>query len=560
MNLKHYLVPLLEKHALDPLLLEVPQDHTMGDLAFPCFTLAKQFKKSPIQIATDLAAQMEATHPVQKILATGPYLNFFFNASWIAEQVIEQIIKEWVNYGRGNEASERILLESPGPNTNKPLHLGHVRNMLLGNALGNILQFVWHEVITVDIKNDRGIHICKSMLAYQLFGNNELPTKKSDHYVWDRYVRFAQEVEKNPELLEQAQTMLQQREDDDESVRKLWNTMRDWVLEWIAPTYARYWTTIEKSYFESNFYKQWKQVVVDGLKSDLFTTKENGNIIYEDETMGEKVVLRSNGTSIYITQDLALGQIRYEDYTMDRMIYVVGNEQEHHFKFLFSIFNALKLPFAQKCHHLSYGMIELPDGKMKSREWNVIDADTLANEMHELCKSMLTERYPELDANELERRAEIIAMGAIKYLIIKYDATKNFVFDKEQSLRFDWETGPYLQYTYARCSALLAKWKTLEGSKIDRSLLTSEKAKQVLLQLGNFQATVSKAAESYQPYLVARYLLDLSQLFNSFYQSERVFNEENLIGTNTRLMLIRAVQQVMGNGLGLLGIGTLDEM
>lgn len=560
MNLKKHLAPILAIYQLDPALLEVPQDRTMGDLAMPCFTLAKQFKKSPIVIATEMAAQIQPTWPLEQVQATWPYLNFFFDTTWLAQQTISEIQASADAYGTWASTGERILVESPGPNTNKPLHLGHVRNMLLGNALKTVLQYAGHKVVSVDIINDRGVHICKSMLAYKKFGNGEQPSKKPDHYVWDRYVRYDQELKQNPKLSEEIQTMLQKREEWDTQVRELWNTMRTRALDGMAETYKRFGTHIDKAYYESDHYLKWKAIVQEGLDTGIFSQGANGNIMYHHETLWDKVMLRSDGTSIYITQDIALGKLRYEDFSMDRMIYVVGNEQEHHFKFLFEIFKTLGYSFADKCHHLSYGMVELPDGKMKSREWTVVDADTMVEEMISLSQTVLKERYPLLDQKELDRRSEVIAMGAIKYFILKYDANKNFVFDKNTSLRFDGETGPYLQYTYARCSWLSRKGQQIDSAPTDRSILSSQKAKLLLLHLGEFPATVQQSAEKYQPYLIARYLLDLAQLFNSFYQSERVVDEENLIGTATRLVLVWAVQQVMGNGLKLLGIETLEEM
>lgn len=297
------------------------------------------------------------------------------------------------------------------------------------------------------------------MLAYQLFGDGAQPDKKSDHFVGDRYVRYSQELEKDPTLEEKIQVMLQQREAGDAEVRALWQTMRDRALDGMRQTYTRFGTHIDKAYYESDHYEKGKTLVEKKFEEGLFTQDAKGNIVYDfgEDSFGSKVLLRSDGTAIYITQDLALAELRYEDFQMDRMIYVVGNEQEHHFQVLFALLTLLGHSFAEKCYHLSYGMVSLPDGKMKSREGNVVDADTMADEMHTKAKELLQQRYPELSEQELRDRAEQIALAAIKFFILKYDAKKDFVFDRELSLRFDGESGPYVQYTYARAWSLLEK-------------------------------------------------------------------------------------------------------
>lgn len=538
----------------------------MGDAALPCFQFAKQFRKAPQQIAQNLATQLTekllTDGVIERVVATWPYINFFVKTAALAEQVLSEIKEEGEFYGIGEKRDEVVLIESPGPNTNKPLHLGHVRNMLLWNALGNILSFSGYDVHAINIYNDRGVHICKSMLAYKLFGNNENPDIKSDHYVGKRYVRYAKEAKENPELEQQAQTMLEQREAWDKDTVDLRSLMRDRCINGQAETFKMFWTDIEKDYFESDHYIKWAAIVKEWVDSGLFTTKENWSIIYTDEKLWEKVVLRSNGTSVYITQDIALWKLRYDDWSMDRMIYVVGNEQEDHFKFLFSIFKALDLPFADKCHHLSYGMVALPDGKMKSREWTVIDADDIVTETHEQSYTMLKERYPELGEEELNRRASIIWMWAIKFFFIKYDAVKDFIYDKNTSLRFDGETGPYIQYTYARCCSILKKAAdtSLSTKNVDYALLTQPEEKLLLVHLNEFADTIQESGERYQPYLVARHALETAHLFNSFYQKHMVVNGENKALSSARCALVEATQTVIKTWLQLLWIDVLEEM
>lgn len=568
MNIKEHIIPLLEKStiSIDSTLLETPQDRAMGDVALPCFQFAKELRKSPQQIAQDLSDEL-STHLdeesiIEKVIATWPYVNFFVKTASLANDVLQKIKEEGEYYGMGEKTNECILIESPGPNTNKPLHLWHVRNMLLGNALWNILSFAGHDVHAIDIVNDRWVHICKSMLTYQRFGNNEQPDIKPDHYVGKRYVRFATEVKKDESLNDDAQKMLQQRESWDKDIIELRDLMRQRCIQWQHETYNRFGTSIEKAYYESDHYLKWKTIVEEWAETWLFSKNEKWHLIYTDDVLWDKIVLRSDGTSIYITQDIALWKLRYEDRSMDRMIYVVWNEQENHFQFLFSIFKTLKLPFADKCYHLSYWMVALPDGKMKSREWTVVDADDIANETHQQSYEMLQKRYPDLSEKELQRRAEIIAMGAIKFFFLKYDAIKNFVYDKNSSLRFDGETWPYIQYTYARCCGTLAKAeKTIDLSNtVEYWFFTSQEERSLLLHLNEFPLIISDSAKHYQPYLVARYVLDLAHLFNSFYQKHTIVDSGNKELSIARCALVQSTQTVLKTGLWLLGIEVLKEM
>jgi len=543
--------------------LETPQDRSMWDAALPCFQLAKIFKNAPQMIATDLAKQLNESVKewwvIARVEAAGPYVNFFVNPAAIAADIIGDVQTQGNEYWKGTPRDERIIIESPGPNTNKPLHLGHVRNMLLGNSLWSLLKFAGFDVHTVDIVNDRWVHICKSMLAYKLFADWKQPDKKGDHFVGDWYVRFSTEAKEDETLEQQAQEMLQQREAWDEEVVGLWREMCDWCLKGMYETYARYWTHIEKVYYESDHYLKGKAIVEAGLESGLFVKNAKWNVVYTDHDLGDKTVLRSDGTAIYITQDLALAQLRYDDWNMDRMIYVVGNEQADHFRFLFSILKTMKLPFAEKCHHLSYGYVSLPDGRMKSREGNVVDADNLIEDMHMQSYDILKERYPDLADTELHTRAEKIAMAAVKFFVLKYDATKDFVFDRENSLRFDGETGPYIQYTYARCSSILAKaWWVKDAA--DYTLLITDQERLLLLHINSFGDVVQHASDRYQPYMIARYALDLAQLFNTYYQHHTINDADNQALSHARLWLVASIQQLLNNALTIVGIELLDQM
>lgn len=555
-------------------LLESPKDPSHGDVAFPCFTLAKELSKSPVQIAQDIASSIISDDIIQSAVATGPYINFTIQPTYLAQAIIPTVLTQKDNYGRGEDKKQTIVIESPSPNTNKPLHLWHVRNMLLGNALDLIASFAGYKSVKVEVVNDRGIHICKSMLAYQLFGNNTEPDKKSDHYVGDRYVRFAQEAEKDPSLNEQAQAMLRAWEDCDAEVRALWQKMNTRATDGFKTTYATYGTRIDKAYHESDIYLDGKSIIQDALDKGIFVHDPKGNITFpvpqKDGEISYFVVLRADGTAVYATQDLALVAKRAADYAMDRMVYIVGNEQEQYFSTLFQVIKALGYEFADQCHHLSYGMIALPDGKMKSRTGNVIDADDLAEDMHTQAATLLQERYPDLPSQDISTKAETIAMAAIKFFMLKYDVAKDFVFDPAQSLSFDGETGPYMLYTYARCAQIIAKavangqWSMINGQwnnkyNFDPALLTEESERKLLLHIANFADTVQKAAEDYKPNMVARYILDLTQLFNRYYQQTQIVVDDPALQA-ARVALVASVQQVLGNALALLGIDVVERM
>lgn len=515
-------------------------------------------------IATDL---FEAKLPfdisiIYKIQFIGAYLNFFVNPQTLATELIPIIATQKERFGAGENKRQRLMIESPGPNTNKPLHLGHVRNMLLGNALEEIARFAWYDVVRVDIINDRGVHICKSMLAYQMFGNNAEPDKKGDHFVGDWYVLFDKKNKEDPSMEDKAQEMLRAWEDGDPEVRSLWKKMNDRAITGMQETYARYWVTIDKAYAESDHYLKWKDVVQKWLEQGIFVRDEKWNIVFIDETQDiKKVVLRADGTSIYITQDIVLAELRYDDYKMDKMVYVVANEQIDHFKALFAIFKKLGYHFAEQCFHLAYGYISLPSGRMKSREWTVIDADDVADSMHADAVALIQQRYPELAPLAAHTRAEQIAMGAIKFFMLKYDVFKDFVFDIEESLSFEGETWPYLQYTHARCCSVLQK-ADLDldiRSDVDFALLQADEERLLLLHLYWFAQCVAHAAEKYTPDNVARYALTLAQLFNNYYQKHQFLVDDQAL-QDVRLSLVASVRQTMENALRLLGISAPQQM
>ncbi len=541
--------------------LETPKDTSLGDYAFAAFVLAKKQGKSPVLIAADLAKECSLVNVEAK--AVGPYLNFIVSDAQGQTTILKKILSGTILEKIAKPSV--VLIESPGPNTNKPLHLGHLRNMLLGISLTNALRAIGKKVHTVNVNNDRGIHICKSMLAYQLYGKGKTPQsegRKSDHFVGDYYVKFAQEAatseEKKEELEAAAQELLAKWESGDKETLALWKQMNEWCFAGFQETYNKLGLVIEKEYYESETYLGGRDIILQGVKDNLFYKNEKGaiEVDFEKQKLGKKILLRSDGTSVYITQDINMARLRSEDFTFDEMIYIVGNEQEYHFQVLFEVFKKLKWPFANNCQHFSYGMIELPDGKMKSREGNVVDTDDLIEKVSELAYTAVKERYVELDEKEARIRAEHIATGAIRFFFLKFDPLKNFVFDPNASLSFEGETGPYVQYTHARIASMLRKNDA--GDATFTQLNTAED-KQLIKTLDEFQSIVEKMATDLKPSALCNYLIKLAQGFNSYYAKHKIIQEDKKTQAD-RIALIQAVAHVLKVGLELLGIVAMERM
>jgi arginyl-tRNA synthetase len=536
-------------------LIEIPPDSKLGDYAFPCFKFSSKLKKKPNEIAEELSNTLKVNF-VDRLEVKGPYLNFFLKPEALVENVLTEVFSKKEKYGSSKEGKEKIMIEFPAPNTNKPLHLGHLRNMFLGQSMTNIFSFLGHKVFPVNLNNDRGVHICKSMWAYQKFGEGKEPDKKSDHFVGDFYVKYNQEANEQSE--KEIQEMLQKWEDGDKEVRSLWEKMNKWAFDGFDETYKRLGVNFAKMYYESEFYDKGKDIVLEGLKKKLFYKNEDGavEIDLEKDGLGKKILLRSDGTSVYMTQDLYLAKKKFDDFGIDRSIYVVGSEQKYHFNVLFKLLKVLGMPYADKCYHLSYGMVRLPDGKIKSREGTIVDADDLLDKVEDLAKKEIEKRH-KLNAKEVKERAEKIGIGAFRFFLLKYDSFKDMVYDPKESLSFEGETGPYVQYAHARCCSVLKKSEFDE--KIDYGLLKNKEELEVIKILGTFGDVVKTAADNYKPSAIARYLLDLASAFNGFYNNCQIISKDGKL-SNARLALVEAVKTVLASGLGLLEIKSPVEM
>lgn len=536
-------------------LIEIPPNDQMGDFAFPCFSLSRILRKNPVAIANELSSSISLPSEIEKVTAVSGYLNFFVNKSFLAQNVLSSAQSS--SFGSQIRGC-RIVIEFSSPNSNKPLHLGHLRNMSIGDSVSRILQFCGNQVNKTSINNDRGVHICKSMLAYDAFGNGITPEqagKKSDHFVGDYYVLFSKKASEDESWNDKAQQLLRKWEDGDPHTVELWKKMNSWAFDGFQKTYKLFGISFQKEYFESQIYTSGKEIVKEGLDKGIFSKRSDGAVIVDlqSEKLGEKVLLRPDGTSVYIVQDLYLAVLKNKEFNYDQSIYVVGNEQEYHFKVLIAIFHKLGYPIADKMKHLSYGMVELPEGKMKSREGTVVDADDLIKETQELAVQELKNRYA-LTAEEMNDRSLKIALSAIKYQLLKIDITKNMLFDPKKAISFEGDTGPYLLYSYARAASILRKSCLNDNPHIPE---LNEYEIKLIKKINMFPNAVSAAADRLSPSFIANYAFELAQIFNEFYHACQV------IGSDTqsfRLHLVKSFKTVLKSCLWLLGIDEIEEM
>ncbi len=543
--------------------LEVPHQEEFGDLSFPCFNLAKKQKRNPVEIANELSSKIKLSKnsPIEKIEVKGPYVNFFYNYSKLSQKLLKEILLKGEKYGRSS-SKEKIMIEYSSPNTNKPLHVGHLRNDSLGMSVSNILEFLGNKVIRTAIINDRGVHICKSMIAYQKWGGSKTPKNaniKPDHFVGDFYVMFEKKLKEDPALEDEIHVMLKKWEDNDKKIRVLWKKMNDWVLTGMKETYKTFGSEFDFWTYESEIYDKAKPIIDEGIKEGLFFNNERGDLAAKLEPdLPDKVVLRADGTSVYITQDMALAKFRFQKYKIDKMIYVVASEQNLHFNQLFKILELLGYDWYKKCHHLSYGLVNLRKGRRKTREGTVVDDDELIKEEANLAKGEIMKREKKINQKELDERALKIGLAAIKYYLLKIEPTKDVLFDPNKAISFEGDTGPYIQYAYTRCVNILKKAKTYQKNVSNLQLVTEEK--NLVKTLSKFTNVVKQASIELKPNHICNYAYELATKFSNFYEKCPVIKADNKKLRNFRLSLTTATKIILGNCLGLMGIETLDKM
>ena len=556
-----------------------------GNLTLVVFPFLKISKKNPEQTAQEIG-QYLADHceAVAGFNVVKGFLNLVIApAAWLA---LLNDINANEHYGerQANENSPLVMIEYSSPNTNKPLHLGHVRNNLLGWSLAQIMQANGNRVVKTNIVNDRGIHICKSMLAWLKYGNGETPEtsgKKGDHLIGDYYVAFdkhyreevkqlvesgmdEEQAKQEAPLIKEAHEMLVKWENNDPEVRALWQKMNNWVYAGFDETYKKMGVSFDKIYYESQTYLKGKAKVEEGLAKGLFE-RHADNSVWADltnEGLAQKLLLRSDGTSVYMTQDIGTAEMRFQDYPIDKMIYVVGNEQNYHFQVLSILLDRLGFKWGKELVHFSYGMVELPNGKMKSREGTVVDADDLMALMVSDAKKTSEElgKFDDMSEDERNEIARIVGMGALKYFILKVDARKNMLFNPEESIDFNGNTGPFIQYTYARIRSILRKAGEQGASEAPLTAVLSDKETELIQKMSEYGAAVEQAGKDYSPSGIANYCYELTKVFNQFYHDYSILNEADEQKKLVRLVIARNVAKVIRNGMALLGIEVPERM
>lgn len=554
-----------------------------GDLTVVVFPLLKISRKAPDATATEIGEWIgKNIDAVERFNVVKGFLNITVSpAFWLG--LLHEIAAD-PDFGirKADDSSDLVMVEYSSPNTNKPLHLGHVRNNLLGYSLSQILKANGHKVVKTNIVNDRGIHICKSMLAWKKWGENATPEsagKKGDHLIGDFYVAFdkhykaelkeimerenisEEEAEKKSALMTEAREMLRKWEAGDEEVRGLWKMMNGWVYAGFDETYRRLGVDFDKIYYESDTYLEGKDLVLGGIEKGIMYRKDDGSV-WADLTgdgLDHKLLLRADGTSVYMTQDIGTAKLRYQDFPIDKMIYVVGNEQNYHFQVLSLLLDKLGFKWGKDLTHFSYGMVELPEGKMKSREGTVVDADDLIDTMVASAAEMGAQRFAEMPAEESAEISRMVGLGALKYFLLKVDPRKNMLFNPKESIDFNGNTGPFIQYTYARIRSVIRKAEGFDPAVTPQSEPNAKES--VLIQkVADFPSVVAEAGRNYSPALIANYAYDLAKEYNQFYHDYSILREENEQKRNLRLLLSMTVGRTLKSAMSLLGIEMPERM
>lgn len=569
--------------ASDSIVIQETRKEFEGQVTAVTFPFTRFSKKTPEQTGTELGEYLKANvKEVENFNVIKGFLNLSIADFYWVDELLTTIHSS--SFGQFPPNGQKVMVEYSSPNTNKPLHLGHVRNNLLGYSVAEILSANGYEVTKVNLVNDRGIHICKSMLAWQLFGNGETPESsqlKGDHLVGKYYVIFDKEykkqiealidightedeAKKNAPIIKEAQEMLLKWEAGDKEVIKLWSMMNGWVYSGFEVTYKMLGVDFKKYYYESDTYLLGKDTIQEGLEKGVFFKKDDGSVWIDlsEDGLDQKLVLRADGTSVYITQDLGTAQLKYDDFKMDKSIYVVGNEQDYHFKVLFLILQKLGKTWAQGLFHLSYGMVDLPSGKMKSREGTVVDADELMEDM------IITARERTEDLGKVEGFTEkekkdlynMIGLGALKFFLLKVEPKKRLLFDPNESIDFQGHTGPFIQYTHARIRSVMAKAEYKNKISVNYSTILTALEKDLIVNLAKYPDVIAASAKEYSPAHIANYVFELAKLFNKFYHEESILKAEDPDVRNFRLDLAAATASTINKGMKLLGIQVPDRM
>ncbi len=582
----------MEAGLLEKLVVQNAPNPEMGDLGCPMFIFAKAARMAPPQIAAGVAEKITDSS-LGKVFAVGPYVNIKLDKAGAASPILSAIAAQKDSYGSLNSEGKKplegrkVMIEFSSPNTNKPLHLGHIRNDALGESVSRILKMAGAEVCKVNLVNNRGVHICKSMLAYKMFheANGDTPESlgmKGDHFVGQCYVEFDQWLKGNkndpnsvphPEAAEQAEEMLVKWEAGDKEVRDLWQMMNGWTFDGVKVTYDRTGISFDKYYFESDTYLKGKDQILKGLEKGVFFKAEDGSVRIDvtdvvgkgkDEDNHEKVLLRKDGTSVYITQDIGTAISRHDDWAFNQLVYVVASEQNYHFKILFHILQKLGFDWAKKLYHLSYGLVNLPSGRMKSREGTVVDADDLIDSLHADALAAIKEKGRDEEVGDADEVAEKVALGALHYYMLQATPIKDMLFNPAESLSFNGNTGPYLQYMGARINSILAKAKEAgvisDSSEDAVSLLSSEEEWALIKLLGDFPVVVEKGAENLDPSVIAAYVYETAKAFSKFYQTCSIVNAGEAKLAGARLYLAECTLQVIKNAMNLVLVPYLEKM
>ena len=562
-----------------PVRIDLTPEDRKGDFTFNCFPLARILKKNPQIISSELLTKLQREELFEELESVQGYLNITVKRKELFSEVIEDILSKGLNYGTSSMYNGMsAMVEYSSPNTNKPQHLGHIRNNVLGMALSNVLENAGYTVIRTNLINDRGIHICKSMLAYKKWGENKKPDIKGDHFVGQYYVLFEKKYDEeyrewqelNPDLNiskeeffkistlgQEAQRLLQLWEEGDKETMVLWSKMNKWVIDGFMETYEKLGCRFDKIYLESDTYKSGKKIVQDALLKGYVYKEKDGAIKIDLSELGHKVLLRSDGTSVYMTQDIGTTVLKHEDYKTDLQFFVVGDEQNFHFRLLFTILEILNYKWAKGCHHYSYGMINLPEGKMKSREGTVVDADDLINELQKMVIYIMSKRNI---SGGIDAKALKLAVGAIKFMILKINPTSTMIFNPGEAISFEGDTGPYLNYVYVRCEHILNKAdiKNFDGIDYSKSVTSEEIA--LVKHLACFPGLCLSVAADYNLSSIASYLLSLAKKFHKFYHLHDVLHQDDSALKLFRLAIVRCVRDTINKGLKLLSIDVVEEM